>query len=729
MPDYITASQLQIAAPLHDFLSREVLPGSDIDAATFWQAMSSLVGDFSPVNAQLLRQRDELQQKIDSWHLAHNDQPHNADAYRQFLVEIGYLLPEGEDFQITTDNTDPEIHRIAGPQLVVPVNNARYALNAANARWGSLYDAFYGTDAIPDEAGLEKGTAYNPSRGVKVVALAADFLDDALPLQQGSHKEAVAYLLAGPENARQLQVRLASGDSVKLQTPEQFAGYTEDQRLTCLLFRNHHLHIEMYFDPAHPVGKAHPAGIRDIILESAITTIQDCEDSVTAVDAEDKVQVYRNWLGLMQGDLSISFTKGGKQLTRTLNQDRHYKTPDGKTLTLPGRSLMLVRNVGLHMLTDAVLTQQGEAVPEGILDALVTSLIAKRDLQGCGRFRNSKAGSIYIVKPKLHGPEEVSFTVRLFERIEQALSLPANTIKIGIMDEERRTTVNLKACIRAASDRVIFINTGFLDRTGDEIHTCMEAGPVIRKAAMKQAAWMQAYEDWNVDTGLACGFSGKAQIGKGMWAIPDQMAAMLESKIEHPKSGANCAWVPSPTAATLHAIHYHQINVSERQAILSDRPRASLDSILEIPVLANPEALGQDEIQQELDNNAQGILGYVVRWINQGTGCSKVPDIHNIGLMEDRATLRISSQHIANWLHHGLISKSVVIETFKRMALIVDQQNSNDPDYTSMAPGYGSHAFIAALELVLNGRQQANGYTEMILTGFRKKAKQQPEKL
>ena len=735
MPDYITTSQLQIAAPLHDFLSCEVLPGSDIDAAKFWQAMSSLVTEFSPVNAELLRQRDKLQQKIDSWHLAHNDQPHNTEAYRRFLVEIGYLLPEGDDFQITTDNTDPEIHAIAGPQLVVPVNNARYALNAANARWGSLYDALYGTDVIADETGLEKDSDYNPRRGEKVVALAAAFLDKAIPLQQGSHKEAVAYRLDGPENARQLQVRLASGDSVKLQAPEQFAGYTEDQRLTCLLFRNHHLHIEMHFDPAHPVGKAHPAGIRDIILESAITTIQDCEDSVAAVDAEDKAQIYRNWLGLMQGDLRISFNKGGKQQTRSLNQDRRYQAPDGKALVLPGRSLMLVRNVGLHMLTDAVMTQQGKPVPEGILDALITSLIAKRDLQGSGRFRNSKAGSIYIVKPKLHGPEEVSFTVRLFERIEQLLSLPANTIKIGIMDEERRTTVNLKACIRAASERVIFINTGFLDRTGDEIHTCMEAGPVLRKAAMKQAAWMQAYEDWNVDTGLACGFRGKAQIGKGMWAIPDQMAAMLESKIEHPRAGANCAWVPSPTAATLHAMHYHQINVSERQAKLSDRPRASLGSILDIPVLPNPATSGekcgpgQDEIQQELDNNAQGILGYVVRWIDQGTGCSKVPDIHNIGLMEDRATLRISSQHIANWLHHGLISESLVIETLQRMALIVDRQNSRDPDYIPMAPGYDGHAFKAALELVLNGRQQANGYTEIILTGFRKKAKQRSGKL
>ncbi len=720
MTDYIKIANLQIAKPLYDFMAQEALPGSGLDTESFWQAMSGVLNDFGPSNAKLLQTRDALQNKIDSWHLQHKAQPHDAKAYKQYLIEIGYLLPEGNDFQITTENTDREISTIAGPQLVVPVNNARYALNAANARWGSLYDAFYGTDVIAEKPGLEKGTAYNPKRGEEVVLLAAEFLDAAVPLQQGSHKDAVSYELDRSGNKIHALVRLKYGETITLKNTAQFVGYTEKENITSLLFKNNNLHIDIQFDSEHTVGKAHPAGIRDVILESAITTIQDCEDSVAAVDAVDKVQVYRNWLGLMQGDLTISFKKNGRKQTRALNQDRVYRTPDGKEIKLSGRSLMLIRNVGLHMMTDAVLMQDGKPVPEGILDALITCLIAKRDIDGLGHYQNSKSGSIYIVKPKLHGPDEVSFTVKLFSQIEKALGLSHNTLKLGIMDEERRTTVNLKACISAASERVIFINTGFLDRTGDEIHTSMEAGPVVCKATMKNTAWMQAYEDWNVDIGLACGFKGKAQIGKGMWAIPDQMAALLKNKIEHPASGANCAWVPSPTAATLHAIHYHQINVTEQQIKLTNRQRASIDTILEIPILRIPNSLSQEEIQQELDNNAQGILGYVVRWIDQGIGCSKVPDINNIGLMEDRATLRISSQHIANWLHHDICSRVRVIDTFKRMALIVDRQNSNDPKYNSMSPDYNGIAFTTALELALEGKQQANGYTEFILQSNRR---------
>ena len=724
MSNSISIANLKIAKPLYDFIELEALPSSGIDNNTFWQSLNNILIDLGPINLQLLNKRDELQKKIDAWHLKNKDRPHNATAYKQYLIEIGYLLPDVDDFQITTENIDPEISTIAGPQLVVPVNNARYALNAANARWGSLYDAFYGTDIIPEEIGLEKGSRYNPKRGEKVVQLTAEFLDEAIPLEQGSHQNVIDYTLTQTGDSKQLQITLASGEHCGLENIEQFTGYTEAENITSLLFKNNNLHIEIRFDPEHPIGKANPASICDVILESAITTIQDCEDSVTAVNAEDKVQVYRNWLGLMKGDLTISFKKDEKEHSRTLNQDRIYIAPDGKTLALPGRSLMLVRNVGLHMMTDAVLTKQGEPIPEGILDGLITSLIAKRDINNQGRFHNSRTSSVYIVKPKLHGPDEVNFTVELFNRIEQALSLPQNTLKLGIMDEERRTTVNLKNCIRAAKDRVIFINTGFLDRTGDEIHTSMEAGAVVRKADMKQATWMQAYENWNVDTGLACGFKGKAQIGKGMWAIPDQMANMLKNKIEHPKSGANCAWVPSPTAATLHAMHYHQINVAKQQKALSNKSRASLNDILTLPLLQNQNQLSQEAIQQELDNNAQGILGYVVRWIDQGIGCSKVPDIHNTGLMEDRATLRISSQYISNWLHHGLCTDAQVKDTFKRMAKIVDSQNTNDPLYKPMATDYQCLAFQASLDLVFKGRVQPNGYTEFILSEYRKRALQ-----
>lgn len=724
MENRIKVGGLKIDKALYDLVRDEIAPDTDIDADEFWNAFDAIVTEFAPENQTLLEKRNRLQQQIDEWYLEHNDRPIDQDAYHSFLTEIGYLVPEGENFIVTTEDVDLEIALIAGPQLVVPVDNARYALNATNARWGSLYDALYGTNAIDEKDGATRDGDYNPIRGAKVIAYTEQFLDEVVRLETGSYSDVTNYKLRTVDHQLQLRAILKNGEDTGLEDPTKFIGFSQDgDNLSSILFQNHGLHIEIQVDREHPIGKEHPAGVCDVILESAITTIQDCEDSVAAVDAEDKVNVYRNWNGIMKGTLETTFEKNGKMITRRLHSDKTFTKPDGSDLTVSGRSLLLIRNVGLHMYTNAVTTSNDEKIPEGFLDAMMTTFAAIHDIKGNSRFTNSKTGSIYIVKPKFHGPEEVDMTIRMFCKIEDVLGLQRNTIKIGIMDEERRTTINLKEVLRIASERLVFINTGFLDRTGDEIHTSMHAGAMIPKMDIRNEPWMRAYEDWNVDIGIETGLPGITQIGKGMWTKPDEMAEMLETKMNHPLAGATTAWVPSPTAATLHAIHYHKVDVANWLNELATRERASMRDLLTPPLLKNRK-LTSDEIQREMDNNAQGILGYVVRWVDQGIGCSKIPDINNVGLMEDRATLRISSQHIANWLHHGIVTKEQVRETFERMARIVDEQNSEDSNYIRMSSNYDqSVAFQAALDLVFKGCELPNGYTEFVLHPRRREAK------
>ena len=716
------STALTVDPRLQQFVEDELLPDLGIDPEQFWEGFAAIVAELTPENRELLAIRDELQAKIDRFHVERRGKPWDAAGYKAFLQDIGYLEAPGEPFTIDTENVDPEIATVAGPQLVVPVSNARFALNAANARWGSLYDALYGTDAIPETDGREPGQGYNPVRGASVIAKAAEFLDAAAPLDEGRHADVVGYDIYKARNDTTLSVALADGRITRLRDPERFIGYAEDGGKKTLLLENNGLHIEVCIDPDHPIGKDSAANVSDIVLEAAVTTIQDCEDSVAAVDAEDKVNVYRNWLGLMRGTLTATFEKGGRDMTRRLNEDRQYRSVRGGTLSLPGRSLMLVRNVGHLMTTPAVLDADGAEVYEGMLDAVMTTACALYDLKKQNALSNSRDGSVYIVKPKMHGSREVAFADKLFARVEDLFGLERYTLKIGVMDEERRTTVNLEECIRQVRHRLVFINTGFLDRTGDEIHTSMEAGPMLPKESIKSEPWIQAYEDRNVDVGLRCGLPGRAQIGKGMWPKPDEMRQMLDTKHAHVEAGANCAWVPSPTAAVLHAMHYHAPKVSDIQKRLAERTPASVDDIL-MPPLGDPARLSEDDIQKELDNNAQGILGYVVRWIDQGVGCSKVPDIDNVGLMEDRATLRISSQHIANWLHHGVCTELQVLNTFRRMANIVDEQNADDPSYRKMGPTFDGVAYKAACDLALKGCSQPNGYTEPLLHRYRQMAK------